>query len=61
MKTFSGAMVCVPTLCKWVVFELNHSVGGNWALKEPIWHCERFDRLNSLVSNDSFSENKMIQ
>jgi hypothetical protein len=46
--------VWVPMLWRWTAFELNHSVGGNWALKELIWHWDLLVFLNSLDSSDSF-------
>lgn len=35
------SIVCVPTLCKWTAFELNHSRGGNWAENVSIFFALR--------------------
>lgn len=55
VNTLSVVDVWVPMLWRWTAFELNHSVGGNWALKELIWHWDLLVFLNSLDSSDSFS------
>lgn len=47
---FTKSLVCVPTLCKWTAFELNHSAGGNCA--ENVSICLCFDR--PLLRNNQY-------
>lgn len=32
-RLYEEVLVWVPTECRWVTVELNHSAGGNWAEK----------------------------